>query len=565
MDQRQSGESLNLSLFAPNNEEVGVIGSWNDFKPQGMKRGEDGWWRLGLSLGDGEYRYKFKVKSRSYFCKDQSVEISDPYAISITPDKAEQSILVVKNGQRVWVDYRWEHDDTPLADNQDLVIYEMHVGDYNRGKDSKAPGTFVQAIERLDHVQNLGCNCIELMPVKEFPGQTWGYNLRSLFAVENSYGRPEDLCRFVDACHARGIRVVVDGVYNHADKDCPLAQIDYDYWFYNPNPDPPLMQWGPKYNYAYFDEKLKIFPARKYAIDSIRYWVEKFHIDGIRFDATRAIANFDMMRELAQSAFDMVGGCKPFFTVAEHVPEDPAITGYPKGPMVAAWHESMAKQLQALATRVEQFGYKPFDMARLVSLMNPHENGYGSGNRFVNYIESHDEERVIQQMGDKAHVFDEAAFRRIKLVAALLLISPGLPMIWMGAEFGFPSDKSLDPRPLDWRLLKNKNNSDLLEWYKKLIRIRLDNRAVRSDFFSVELTDQERQVLVIKRWDDAGSMILLAVNLTDNPAGEFVLENKGLEDGAWHEALYGYEVEVKGGRLVDSLEASQAKVFIKKA
>ncbi len=144
---------------------------------------------------------------------------------------------------------------------------------------------------------------------------------------------------------ARGIRVIVDGVYNHAEADSPLAKISYEYWFYRENPDPANMQWGPKYNYDHYDSNLKLFPARKYVIESICSWLEHFHIDGIRFDATRALANFDVMREFTDAAFNKLGGSKPFFTVAEHIPEDPAIAGYPKGPMIAAWHETLANQL----------------------------------------------------------------------------------------------------------------------------------------------------------------------------------------------------------------------------
>ena len=111
------------------------------------------------------------------------------------------------------------------------------------------------------------------------------------------------------------------------------------------------MQWGPKFNYGHYDENLKVFPARKYVIESIHFWVEKFHIDGIRFDATRAIANFDALRELTGAGFDQVDGRKPFLTVAEHVPEDPAITGFPDGPMVAAWRFSLGAHFRAAADR----------------------------------------------------------------------------------------------------------------------------------------------------------------------------------------------------------------------
>ncbi len=234
-------------------------------------------------------------------------------------------------------------------------------------------------IEKLDYLVELGINAVELMPVKEFPGKSWGYNLRSLFAVDSSYGSPSDLCRLVDECHGRGIRVIMDGVYNHAEADAPLAKIDYEYWFYRENPDPECMHWGPKFNYTHYDENLKVFPARKYVIESIEFWMEHFHIDGIRFDATAAIKDFNIMREFTDAAFKKIDGRKPFFTVAEHIPEDPAIVGYPdRGPMVALWHESFAKQLQAVATRHERDGADPWDLDALEQKMNPATNGMGS-------------------------------------------------------------------------------------------------------------------------------------------------------------------------------------------
>jgi 1,4-alpha-glucan branching enzyme len=349
MEKSTSG-NIELCLFAPYNEAVCLTASWNNWQRQPMVKGDDGWWRIAAQLPDGEHFYKFAVKSKSYFAKDQWVEVFDPYGLSITNDEHERTFLRVQDGKRLWVEYQWRHDDVPLPTNDKLVIYELHVGDFTGGKGDKASprvrGKFAGVIEKLGYLADLGINAVELMPVKEFPGKSWGYNLRSLFAVDSSYGSPSELCRLVDECHARGIRVIIDGVYNHAEADAPLAKIDYEYWFYKENPDPECMQWGPKYNYAHFDENLKIFPARKYVIESIRFWMEHFHIDGIRFDATRAINDFNIMREFTDTAFNAIAGRKPFFTVAEHVPEDPAIVGYPDGgPMVATWHESFAKQL----------------------------------------------------------------------------------------------------------------------------------------------------------------------------------------------------------------------------
>lgn len=561
---------LEIALFAPYNEVVQLIGNWNDWKPVDLEKSDDGWWRCKVDLPDGVYLYKFRVKSKSYFATDQMLDVFDPYAMSVTNDGNENSLLRVRDGKRVDVAYAWKNDDKPLPTNQDLIIYELHVGDFTGGHGDRGKGReyekgqFKHVIEKLDYLKELGINCIELLPVKEFPGKGWGYTLRSLFAVENSYGGPEDLCRLIDEAHGRGMRVIIDGVYNHADADSPLAKIDYEYWFHNPNPDPDYMQWGPKFNYGKWDDNLKVFPARKYVIESIQFWVEHFHIDGIRFDATRAIKDFDTMRELADAAFNKIGGIKPFFTVAEHVPEDPAITGRPDGgPMDAAWHDWFARVLQAVILAKEVEGQRPDDLDLLQTRLDPSKNGYGASSRFVNFIGNHDFHRILHMLGDDAKIFDDAAFRRVKLGTALLLTAPGIPMLWMGQEFGFSSEKSLEPRPLDWALLKNERNAQLLDFHKHLIHARHDFGALRADSYQTVLYDKDRLIFAFKRWDFAGSVAVVVANLKDIPAGDFEIKDVGLEDGSWREIMHGYDTKIEGGVLKDSLGESEVKVFIK--
>jgi 1,4-alpha-glucan branching enzyme len=564
---KPGASDFELCLFAPYNEEVKLISSWNNWSPQPMTRGDDGWWRITASLPDGEHFYKFQLKSKSFFALDQWVEVFDPYATTITDDEKERSVLRLKNGKRLWVDYVWRHDDHPLPTNEQLIIYEIHVGDFSGGKgdrgNQRLKGKFSDVTEKLNYLSDLGINCIELMPVKEFPGKSWGYNLRSLFGIDSGYGSPEDFCHLIDECHGRGIRVIIDGVYNHTDADAPLAKIDYEYWFYRENPDPPEMQWGPKFNYGHYDPNLKVFPARKYVMESIVFWVEHFHIDGIRFDATRAIRDFEIMREFTKAAFTKGAAFKQFFTVAEHIPEDPAITGYPKGPMVAAWHEALSNQLRAIVLQREYSGAQPGDLEAIAKRLNPATNGYGSGNHTVNFLGNHDHLRILRDIAETIHVFGPPAFRRVKLAIGILLTVPGLPMIWMGQEFGAASPKSLDPQPIDWSLLANDDNKDLREFYANLIKFRKENPALWTDNFQVVLSDSERKLLGYKRWNDAGGEIVVVANLKDEPAGEFIVDSAGLEDGNWREHLSGRKFKMEGGRIHDTLEASQVKIFVK--
>jgi 1,4-alpha-glucan branching enzyme len=566
MSDHKSSE-IELCLFAPYNDEVKLTASWNKWQHQPMTKGSDGWWRLTANLPDGTHQYKFVVKSKSYFALDQYLEVFDPYAISITNDHNENAILRVKDGKRVWTDYQWHHDQKPLPTNEQLIIYELHVGDFTGGmRDEKGPrkkGTFAATTEKLDYLRDLGITAVELMPVKEFPGKSWGYNLRSLFAVDSGYGSPEELCRLIDESHARGMRVFVDGVYNHAEADSPLAKIDYEYWFHRNNPDPANMQWGPKYDYDHYDSNLKLFPARKYVIESIMFWVEHFHIDGIRFDATRALAKFDILREFTDAAFKKVGKLKPFFTVAEHIPEDPAITGYPKGPMIAAWHEQLANQLRATAMQREYQGAQPGNLEALAQRLNPATNGYGSGNHVVNFLGNHDHKRILRDIADTVHIFDDAAFRRVKLALGLLLTSPGIPMIWMGQEFGAANPLTMDPQPIDWNLLANKNNKDLHAFTTKLIKFRREDPALWNDNFQVVLADTDRQLFAYKRWNDAGGLVVVITNLKDTPSGEFTIEKAGLEDGQWREHMTSKKFQMKDGQIKDTLEPSQTKIYVK--
>jgi 1,4-alpha-glucan branching enzyme len=553
---------VQFALFAPYNEVVELVGDFSDWKPLPMEKGDDGWWRAELALGDGDHLYKFRVKSLSYFALGETLDVFDPYELHISDDGRENSIARVRNGKRVWTEYQWKHDDVPLPQNHECVIYELFVGDF--GGTPERRGRFEDVVARLDELKALGINCIELMPVKFFPGKGWGYNLRSLFGVASAYGEPDDLCRLIDECHGRGIRVVIDGVYNHADSESPLAKIAYGYWYYEKNPDPPEMQWGPKFNYEHYDANLKLFPARKYVIESIHFWVEKFHIDGIRFDATRAIANFDAMRELTKAGFDQVDGRKPFLTVAEHVPEDPAITSYPDGPMVAAWRFSLGARFRAVLTGQANDGESPGDFDGFLTALDPAKNGYRTGGHCVNYIVSHDHDRLMQQLGDKGHMFGDVAFARVRLGIGLLATIPGIPMIWMGQEFGAANEKSLDPRPLDWSLLKNERNAGLRAHVSALFQLRNRTPALQGDNFEVCFQDAGRQVFAFKRWDDQGSVLLVAVNLKHEPTGELAFSGCGLEDGAWHEYTSNYDREVKGGVLEDQLGPSELKVFIKK-
>ncbi|MBZ0315050.1 MAG: alpha-amylase [Anaerolineae bacterium] len=554
--------AIGFELFAPYNENVRLMGSWNDWDELAMSRDDKGVWRVEVDLPDGDYEYKFRLISKSFFAVDQEKTVADPKSIQMTLDSHENSIIRIRNGQRIIHEYQWQHDDVPLPSNDQLIIYELHVGDFRGGPGDTddQPGTFDRVIEKLDYLAGLGINAIELMPVNEFPGHhSWGYSQRSIYAIENSYGTPDDLCRLVDECHARGIRMIHDAVYNHMESEAPLTQIDYTYWFYEDNPDEPALEFGPKFNYEKYDENLGIWPAREHVIEALHYWVQTYHIDGIRFDCTRAIKYFDLLQWFYNEAHSRAN-FKPFFTVAEHIPQDPMICG-PNGPMDAAWHDTFYRQLECSTLGVSENGRNPYNTTELLRVLSGVGDGFVAPVNAVHYLNNHDEQRIMWKLGEVAKTFDEAAFRRAKLGATLLLMAPGLPMLWMGQEFGEPTSKTLAPNPLHWNLLDNPTNVGLFEHYKHLIHLRRGNPAIWSSNYEAVADIPDRGIIAFKRWNDAGNQVLVVANLKDQFAGNFELHNQ--TDGVWRECIYGYEVTIQGGYLGDSLAESDVKVYIK--
>ncbi len=559
-------DGVSFRLFAPYNEQVALVGTFNNWQPIPMTKDDKGWWNIALPMQDGEYEYKFQVKSLSFFQVGQMVEVADPRAVQLTRDSNENSCLTVRDGKRVITSYQWKHDDKPLPQNDALVIYELHVGDFSGGpgddKDDGQPkGTFQRVSEKLDYLAELGINAIELMPCNEFPGErSWGYNPRSIYAVENNYGTPDDLCQLVDECHARGIRVIHDGVYNHSEERAPLTQIDYTYWYYKDNPDEPGNRFGPKFDYEHCDENLSVWPARQHVRDAILFWIDQFHIDGVRFDATYLIKHFDFLSWLHAEIFQHIQ-VKPFYTIAENIPQDPAVAG-PNGPLDAAWHDDFMQQVCTTTLGVEKDGRQPFNIDALLTVLDPHKEGFSGAFNVVNYIDNHDHNRIMFDMGDIAKTFDEAAFRRVKLGASLLLTAPGVPMLWMGQEWGEALPKTTDWERISWAFLQNPLNADLQRYYSGLIFLRKTNRALQSNTFDTVFADPERAILAYKRWDDAGGVVVVLANLKSEFVGELQIPNWP-GDGKWHEYHNNYDTEISGGVLTDTLAESEVKIYIK--
>ncbi|MFB2893065.1 alpha-amylase family glycosyl hydrolase [Aerosakkonemataceae cyanobacterium BLCC-F50] len=557
--------SIEFNLFAPNNQAAALIGSFNNWQETPMTKGKDGYFRTSVDLTDGIYQYKFRVKTNNSSALGEWVEIADPYATEIDPHSSG-AVIRVKEGERILDTYIWQYDDRPLPDNHELVMYELHVADFsgcvpNREK----PEVLKRATEKLDYLQELGVNAIEVMPLNEHPGDyRWGYLVSHFFALENSYGSPEDLKRFVDECHARGIRVIMDGIFNHSAEDTPLLKIDRNYWYYASKKEHKKASdyWGPEFNYEYFDEKLDIRPAWKFIGDVVRFWIQEYHLDGIRFDAVSQLTsldiekpNLDFLNWITQEA-KKVAVNKPFYNIAECIPEEPSIIA-PAGPMDGLWHESYHQFV------LEHLCSDHFNLDKLTEVFNPKQQNYGTTNKLINYLATHDQERVLEQLG-KIGIFDEAAFKIAKLGAVLLMTAVGVPLIWMGEEFGEckPKTETTDkPNPIRWKLLENQLNHDLFEYYHKLITLRKQNPALHSENVDLFHQDADNKVLAYQRWNEDGARVVVVANFSDKNFDKYQI-NHFPDHNNWYDWLEGNGVEAKDNRFIVDLSEHEAKVFV---
>jgi 1,4-alpha-glucan branching enzyme len=541
-----TGRQVEFALFAPHVPSVALMGSWSR-SPLPLRRDAGGTWRRTVLLPEGRHRYRFRLPSRSHFLEGQIVDVTDPFARLVDEANGDVGIIVIAGGRDVTTAYDWRHDDEQLPQDDELILYELHVGEFGV-KDGRL-GTFETVIGRLDYLRDLGINAVELMPVAAFPtDRSWGYNVRHACAVENAYGTPQDLKRLVDECHARRMRVILDVVFNHTEVESPLTKIDFDYWFRESRADE--LYFGPKLDFEHVDDTITIdgrsvMPAHKYGLQVAAYWLREYHLDGYRLDATFVLDNFDFVAALRRQSKELASG-KPFYVVAEHLPEDPLIAG-PDGPADGAWHQRFEHAV------VEALVSHGRNASELLSVLQPRNDGYVSPARVVNYVESHDEPTLMQRLTE-AGITGEAAFRKSKLAATLLFTVVGNPMLYQGQEFGGSRPRDLEIRPLQWAFLNADYGLHLKEHHAFLARLRRDSPALQSDHFAA--CHNRNGVIAYRRGCGEAEVIVVA-NLRDDDRTATV----AFPSGAWREATFDYQIDAWDGRLRDSFPASSAKIY----
>ncbi|MEJ2182105.1 MAG: malto-oligosyltrehalose trehalohydrolase [Nitrospirota bacterium] len=374
--------------------------------------------------------------ARYVFVLDGEVERPDP-ASFFQPGGVHGPSETYAQDAFAWTDRDWK--GMPL---EDYLIYELHVGTF-------APqGTFDGVIERIPYLKDLGVTALELMPVAQFPGpRNWGYDGAYPFAVQDSYGGPDGLKRLVDACHREGLAVVMDVVYNHMGPEGNYLR-DFGPYFTDHYRTP----WGDAVNFdgPYSD------PVRRFFIESALNWLENYHMDALRIDAVHGIYDFGAKHFLAQlrETVEARGLDRHVHLMAEsdlndvRVIDGPERGGYG---IHAQWNDDFHHALHALLTGEDRGYYidfgRPEHLEKALregfvysgqySEFRKRRHGNSSAHihprRFVVFSQNHDQ--VGNRMrGDR--LAEHLTLEQLKLVAALVVLSPSVPLLFMGEEYG---------------------------------------------------------------------------------------------------------------------------------
>ena len=328
--------------------------------------------------------------------------------------------------------YAWKDGEWKGRRWEEAVLYEMHVGTFTE------EGTFRAAIEKLDHLVELGVTGIELMPVADFAGRRgWGYDGVLMYAPNASYGRPEDLKALVDAAHARGLMVILDVVYNHFGPEGNYLP-SYAPQIFNPAHTTP---WGAAVNYDGEGSEA----VREFVINNAIYWVKEFHFDGLRLDAVHAIKDDSakhVLEELAERVREAAGE-RQVHLILENAENHARRLGGGEAERecyTAQWNDDVHHALHTAATGEDGGYYADFkgDTKMLArALAEGFARGEASGelppDAFVTFLQNHDQVGN-RALGDRLHAIVEK--RVARAVAAVYLLLPQVPMLFMGEEWG---------------------------------------------------------------------------------------------------------------------------------
>lgn len=509
------------------------------------------------SVGEGYFQTIVEnvLPNSKYFYNIDGALTPDPVSF-YQPEDVFGPSCVVDHGSFKWTDDHWKG-----VELKDMIIYELHTGTFT------TEGTFEAAIMRLDDLVHLGITAVEIMPVSQFSGsRNWGYDGVFPFAVQHSYGGPEGLKKLVNACHQRGLSVILDVVYNHLGPEGNILP-KYMPIFTDKYRTP----WGAAINY----DDAYSHGVREYFIQNALYWMEQYHFDALRLDAIHGI--FDMeaktfLRQMAEAVDDFSDQKgRKFYLIAESDLNDRRVV-LPRSQegfgIDSQWSDDFHHAIHTVLTK-ETSGYYE-DFGHIDQIAKAMKEGYvyagdysrfrkrchGNSSKdlpsakFVVFIQNHD------QVGNRFkadRLSSQISFEALKLAAGALILSSYIPLIFMGEEYGeevpfnyfmdFHDEKLIEavrqgrrnefvafgwtsppPDPaavetflaskLNWNKRQEGNSKILLSFYKTLLELRKSIPALANlNREGMDIRTQDKLIIIKRYWEK--SSVYLLMNFSD--------------------------------------------------
>lgn len=518
-----------IRVWAPNAKRVEIETAG---QRTAMLEAGGGWWRAPFDVPPGaDYA----------FCLDGGPPRPDPRS-PFQPQGLHGPSRAVDHAAFSWNDHRWQA--RPL---HSAIVYELHVGTFT------TEGTFEAVIGKLGHLAELGVTHVELMPVNEFPGRRgWGYDSVDLYAPHHGYGGPDGLKRLIDACHRQGLAVLIDVVYNHLG---PAGNYLHEFGPYFSDRHHTPWGWAINFDGPQSDE------VRRFFCDNALTWLRDYHADGLRLDAIHAIVDTSALPFLEQLATEVAELAshlgRHLVLVAESDLNDPRVVrnweiggfGFD-----AQWSDDFHHALHTVLTGEREGYYADFgrleDLALALEQNFVYAGRYSefrgrshgratlnlSAHRFLAYLQNHDQLGNRAQGDRSSHLMSTG---RLKVGAALVLTSPFVPMLFQGEEwgatapfqfftdfeepelaqavregrpkefaaFGWSPEQIPDPQDpatferskLNWSELAHPPHAELLDWHRRLIRLRGEESALtdgRLDRVQTRFDEQARWLAV---------------------------------------------------------------------
>jgi glycosidase len=570
-----SGDSAVFILLAPGKDHIYMVGDFNDWLPDSIyqlhRDGDRFWVAIGNLTPQTEYAFQYLI--------DDTLRLTDPYVEKILDpdndkfisdtvypglkmypvDKTQGIVGVIQPGKQT---FTWGDDAFVAPPSRELVIYELLIRDFVKThaiKDVKA---------KLDYLQTLGVNAIELMPFNEFEGNSsWGYNPSFYFAPDKYYGRDTDLKDFIQECHNRGIAVIMDIVLNHAYGQNPMVRMYFNGitgkptaenpWFNETSPNT-AFSWGNDFNHQ--------SPATRYFVNRVtEYWLTDYKIDGFRFDFTKGFTNvagdgsgYDTSRiTILKRIYDHIKSVNGnAYMICEHFAansEEKVLSDY--GMLI--WGNSNYNYNEAT---MGYMAHSDFSWASYKSRDWTNPN-------LVSYMESHDEERLMYKnitYGNSTTGYNVknlgTALKRMELAGAFFFTIPGPKMIWQFGELGY--DVSIDyngrveEKPIKWEYWNNVDRQRVYLVWAKLNDLRKKYPVFQTDDFTMAVGNDVALKKIVLRHTEQDAIVIGNFGLTSGS-----IQPGFTKTGWWYGLFSGDSVNISDLNYAITLDAGEYEIY----